>query len=177
MIRPYRGQRPRLGARAWVDPSAQVIGDVALGEDASVWPLVAIRGDVNAVRIGARSNIQDNSVLHVTHDGPYSPGGAMLTIGDDVTVGHHVVLHACSIGHRCLIGMGAIVMDKVVIEDEVLLAAGSVVPPGKRLQSGWLYRGAPAQAARELSVQERAQLHYSAQHYVRLKNHYLEDAE
>lgn len=177
MIRPYRNRLPRLGLAAWVDPSAQVIGDVELGADASVWPLVAIRGDVNQVRIGARTNVQDNSVLHVTHDGPYSPGGAALTIGDDVTVGHHVVLHACTIGNRCLIGMGAIVMDKVVIEDEVLVAAGSVVPPGKTLKSGWLYRGSPAQAARELSAQEREQLLYSAHHYVRLKNHYVEAGE
>lgn len=175
MIRPYRGQLPHLGARVWVDPSAQVIGDVALGDDASVWPLVAIRGDVNRVRIGARSNVQDLCVLHVTHDGPYSPGGEPLTIGDDVTIGHHVVLHACSIGSRCLIGMGAIVMDKVVVEDEVLLAAGSVVPPGKRLHSGWLYRGAPAQPARELTRQEREHFMYSAQHYVRLKDQYLSE--
>lgn len=174
MIRPYRGRLPRLGKGAWVDPSAQVIGDVELGEDASVWPLVAARGDVNRIRIGVRSNVQDNSVLHVTHDGPYTPGGVPLVVGDDVTIGHHVVLHACTIGNRCLIGMGAIVMDKVVIEDEVLLAAGSVVPPGKTLRSGWLYRGSPAQAARELTAQEREHLLYSAQHYVRLKNHYAE---
>lgn len=177
MIRPYRKHLPRLGTAAWVDPSAQVIGDVELGDDASVWPLVSIRGDVNRVRIGARSNVQDNSVLHVTHDGKYSPGGAALTIGDDVTVGHNVILHACTIGNRCLIGMGAIVMDKVVIEDEVFVAAGSVVPPGKALKSGWLYRGSPAQPARELTAQEREQLLYSAQHYVRLKNHYLEAGE
>jgi carbonic anhydrase/acetyltransferase-like protein (isoleucine patch superfamily) len=175
MIRAYRGRLPQLGARVWIDPSAQVIGDVALGDDASVWPLVAIRGDVNAVRIGARSNVQDNSVLHVTHDGPYSPGGVALHIGDDVTVGHGVILHACTIGNRCLIGMGATIMDKAVLEDEVLVAAGSLVSPGKRLQSGWLYRGSPAQPARELSTAEREQLLYSAHHYVRLKNHYLDD--
>ncbi|MEQ1439480.1 gamma carbonic anhydrase family protein [Fontimonas sp. SYSU GA230001] len=175
MIRAYRGRRPRLGAAVWVDPSAQLIGDVELGDDASVWPLVSIRGDVNRIVIGARSNVQDNSVLHVTHDGPYSPGGVPLRIGDDVTVGHNVILHACTVGHRCLIGMGAIVMDRAVIEDEVLLAAGSVVTPGKTLRSGWLYRGAPAQPSRELTAQERDHFLYSAQHYVRLKNHYLEE--
>jgi carbonic anhydrase/acetyltransferase-like protein (isoleucine patch superfamily) len=175
MIRGYRGRMPQLGARVWIDPSAQVIGDVTLGDDASVWPLVAVRGDVNGVRIGARTNVQDNSVLHVTHDGPYSPGGAALHIGDDVTVGHGVILHACTIGSRCLIGMGATIMDKAVLEDEVFIAAGSLVPPGKRLQSGWLYRGSPAQPARELSAAEREQLLYSAHHYVRLKNHYLDD--
>ncbi|MDP9140907.1 MAG: gamma carbonic anhydrase family protein [Pseudomonadota bacterium] len=176
MIRSYRGRHPQLGARVYVDPSAQVIGDVTLGDDASVWPLVAIRGDVNNIRIGARTNVQDNSVLHVTHDGPYSPGGQALIVGDDVTIGHGVILHACTIGNRCLIGMGAIVMDKCVLEDECFVAAGSVVSPGKILKSGWLYRGSPAQPARELRIQEREQLLYSAQHYVRIKNNYLEDA-
>lgn len=174
MIRAYRGQRPRLGARIWIDPSAQIIGDVEIGDDASVWPLATVRGDVHRIGIGARTNVQDNSVLHVTHDGPYSPGGHALIIGDDVTIGHGVILHACSIGHRCLIGMGAIVMDRCVVEDEVLVAAGAVVSPGKVLKSGWLYRGSPAQAARELSTAEREQLLYSAHHYVRIKNHYLE---
>ncbi len=173
MIRPFQGIWPKVGERVYIDPSAQVIGDVALGDDASVWSLVSIRGDVNRIRIGARSNVQDNSVLHVTHDGPYSPGGADLQIGDDVTIGHGVILHACRIGNRCLIGMGVIVMDKVVVEDDVLIAAGSTVPPGKTLKSGWLYRGAPAQAARELTADEVASLKYSADNYVKVKNKYL----
>lgn len=173
MIRPYRQQLPRLAAGAYVDEAACVIGDVELGEDASVWPMAVLRGDVNAIRIGARTNVQDGSVLHVTHDGPYSPGGAALMVGDDVTIGHGVILHACTIGNRCLIGMGALVLDKVVIEDEVFIAAGSVVPPGKRLVSGFLYRGSPAQQARPLTDTERAQLKYSAEHYVRVKNDYL----
>lgn len=164
---------PRLGARVFVDDSAQVIGDVMLGDDASVWPLAAVRGDVNRIRIGARSNIQDNSVLHVTHDGPYTPSGADLIIGDEVTVGHGVILHACKAGNRCLIGMGAIVMDEAVLEDECFVAAGAVVPPRKHLKGGWLYRGSPAQPVRELSAEERANLKYSAEHYVRLKNQYL----
>jgi carbonic anhydrase/acetyltransferase-like protein (isoleucine patch superfamily) len=173
VIRPYRQQLPRLAAGAYVDEAACVIGDVELGEDASVWPMAVLRGDVNAIRIGARTNVQDGSVLHVTHDGPYSPGGAALMVGDDVTIGHGVILHACTIGNRCLIGMGALVLDKVVIEDEVFIAAGSVVPPGKRLVSGFLYRGSPAQQARPLTDTERAQLKYSAEHYVRVKNDYL----
>jgi carbonic anhydrase/acetyltransferase-like protein (isoleucine patch superfamily) len=173
VIRPYRQQLPRLAAGAYVDEAACVIGDVQLGEDASVWPMAVLRGDVNAIRIGARTNVQDGSVLHVTHDGPYSPGGAALMVGDDVTIGHGVILHACTIGNRCLIGMGALVLDKVVIEDEVFIAAGSVVPPGKRLVSGFLYRGSPAQQARPLTDTERAQLKYSAEHYVRVKNDYL----
>lgn len=174
MIRPFQNIHPTLGERVYVDAAAQVIGDVTLGDDVSIWPCAVLRGDVNRIRIGARTSIQDNSCVHVTHDGPYSPGGADLVIGEDVTVGHGVILHACRIGNRCLIGMGAIVMDKVVIEDEVLLAAGSTVPPGKVLKSGWLYRGAPAQPARELSAEERAHFQYSAAHYVRLKNKYLE---
>ena len=177
MIRNFQGIRPQLGAGAYVDDSAQVIGDVRLGEDSSVWPLATIRGDVNKIRIGARSNVQDNSVLHVTHDGPYSPGGMGLTIGDDVTIGHGVILHACTIGNRCLIGMGAIVMDKAVLEDDCFIAAGAIVSPGKQLKGGWLYRGSPATAARELSRDEIASLKYSAEHYVRVKNKYLADLQ
>ncbi|MDR3418342.1 MAG: gamma carbonic anhydrase family protein [Nevskia sp.] len=177
MIRGYRGIRPRLGERVYVDPSAQLIGDVELADDVSLWPLVVVRGDVNRIAIGARSNVQDGSVLHVTHDGVYTPGGADLRIGADVTVGHGVILHACRIGDRCLIGMGARVLDEAVLEDEVFVAAGSLVPPRKRLVSGYLYRGAPAEQARPLSAQEIAQLKYSAEHYVRLKNHYLESGE
>lgn len=173
MIRAFQSILPQLGERVYVDESAQVIGDVALGDDASVWPLVSIRGDVNRIRIGARTNVQDNSVLHVTHDGPYSPGGADLQIGDDVTIGHGVILHACRIGHRCLIGMGVIVMDKAVLDDECFIAAGSTVTPGKQLKGGWLYRGSPALPVRELTAQEIASLKYSAENYVRLKNKYL----
>jgi len=170
MIRRFEGILPTLAAGAWVDESAQVIGDVTVGEDSSVWPLVTVRGDVNRIRIGARSNVQDNACLHVTHDGPYTPGGAGLSIGDEVTIGHGVILHACTIGNRVLIGMGSIVMDAAVIEDEVLLAAGSLVPPGKRLESGHLYRGNPLAKVRALSEAERASLKYSAEHYVRVKN-------
>lgn len=176
MIRAFAGQLPTLEAGAYVDPQACVIGDVHLGADASVWPFAAVRGDVNRIRIGARSNVQDNSVLHVTHDGPYSPGGADLVIGDDVTIGHGVILHACNIGSRVLIGMGSILLDKVLVEDEVFIAAGSLVSPGKRLRSGWLYRGRPAQPVRELTADEIANLRYSAAHYVRVKNRYLDPA-
>ena len=176
MIRPYRGRLPRLGREVYIDEAARVIGDVELGDDASVWPFAVLRGDVNVIRVGARSNVQDGSVLHVTHDGPYSPGGMPLTIGDDVTIGHGVILHACTIGHRCLIGMGARVLDKVVIEDDVFVAAGAIVTPGKRLESGYLYRGSPAVQARVLTEAERANLKYSAEHYVRVKNDYLHAA-
>ena len=173
MIRTLEGKTPQLGARVYVDASAVVVGDVTIGDDSSLWPFVAARGDVNSIRIGARTNIQDACVLHVTHDGPYTPGGVPLQIGNDVTVGHRVLLHACTIGDRCLVGMGAVVMDGVVVEDDVFIAAGTLVPPGKRLASGFLYRGSPAQQARPLTTDEFEMLRYSAQHYVRLKDRYL----
>lgn len=173
MIRSFEGKAPQLAAGVFVDEMALVSGDVTIGEDASVWPMAVVRGDVNRIVIGARTNIQDNSVLHVTHDGPYTPGGVALVVGDDVTVGHNVILHACTVGNRCLIGMGAIVMDKAVLEDEVFIAAGALVAPGKRLRGGYLYRGNPAVEARPLTKDELDNLRYSAQHYVRLKNRHL----
>lgn len=173
MIRPYQGILPTLAEGAYVDEQSCVIGDVHLGADASVWPFAAVRGDVNRIRIGARTNVQDNSVLHVTHDGPYSPGGADLVIGEDVTIGHGVILHACHIGDRVLIGMGSILLDKVVVENDVFIAAGSLVTPGKTLQSGWLYAGQPAKPLRELKPAELENLRYSAAHYVRVKDRYL----
>lgn len=171
--RSFEASVPVLGRRVYLDCTATVIGRVLLGDDVSLWPCSVVRGDVNSIRIDARSNIQDLSVLHVTHDGPYSPGGFPLRIGEDVTVGHRCILHACTIGNRCLIGMGSIVMDGAVIEDEVLLAAGSLVSPGKQLESGYLYRGSPAQKIRSLSDREREMLRYSAAHYLSLKDRYL----
>ena len=172
-IRTYQGQTPQLGARAFVDASAVVIGDVALGDDCSVWPLAVIRGDMHRIRIGARTSIQDGSVLHITHAGPFNPDGYPLEIGDDVTVGHKVTLHGCKIGSRVLVGMGAIVMDGAVVEDEVVIGAGSLVPPGKRLESGYLYVGSPVKQARPLSDKERAFFAYSAANYVKLKDLHL----
>jgi carbonic anhydrase/acetyltransferase-like protein (isoleucine patch superfamily) len=172
-VRPFGDALPVIGARVWVDPAAVVIGRVEIGDDASLWPTAVARGDVNYIRIGARSNIQDGSVLHVTHDGPYSPGGLPLVIGEDVTVGHRVMLHACTIGDRCLLGMSSTILDGAVLEDEVFLGAGSLVPPGKRLQARSLYKGSPAQRARALTQEELEMLRYSAAHYVRLKNRYL----
>lgn len=170
--RPFEGHAPVVGARAWIDPSAVVVGRVEIGEDASLWPTAVARGDVNFIRIGARSNIQDGSVLHVTHDGPYSPGGRPLVVGEDVTVGHRVMLHACTIGDRCLVGMSSTVLDGAVLEEDVLLGAGSLVPPGKRLEAQSLYRGSPARRVRALSGEELEMLRYSAAHYVRLKDRY-----
>ncbi len=172
-VRPYLGHVPSLGERVWIDPAATVIGRVFLAADVSIWPATVLRGDVNEIRIGARSNIQDGTICHVTHDGPYSAGGIPLLLGEDITVGHAAVLHACTIGNRCLIGMGALVMDGAVIGDDVMLAAGSLVSPGKQLESGWLYRGRPAEPVRRLSERELEMLRYSAAHYVRLKDRYL----
>lgn len=175
-LRPYRGRVPQLAARVYVDEAAIVIGDVVLGEDSSVWPCAVVRGDVSPIRIGARSSVQDGVVLHVTHDGPYSPGGRGLSIGDDVTIGHGAVLHACTVGNACLIGMGATVLDGAVIEDEVMVAAGTLVPPGKRLPSRTLWAGNPARQLRELGEEQVAQLYYSARNYVKVKNDYLNDS-
>ncbi len=176
-IRAWQGLRPAVGARVWVDPAASVIGQVTLGDDVSIWPAAVLRGDVNTIRVGARSNIQDGSVCHVTHDGPYTPGGLPLVVGEDVTVGHGAILHACTVGDRCLIGMGALVLDGAEIADDVMLAAGSLVSPGKRLDSGWLYRGRPAEPVRKLSRDELEMLRYSAAHYVRLKDQYLKEGD
>lgn len=172
-ISSYRNISPTLGPRVYVDPSAVVIGKVTIGEDSSVWPTAVIRGDVNSITIGARTSIQDGSVLHVTHDGPYRPGGRALIVGSDVTIGHRVTLHACTIGNTCLIGMGAILLDDVVTEDLVMIGAGTLVPPGKRLESGGLYVGSPAKRVRDLKQSEIEFLTYSAAHYVKVKDEYL----
>ncbi|HQQ62068.1 MAG TPA: gamma carbonic anhydrase family protein [Pseudomonadales bacterium] len=168
-VRPHENTAPVLGERVYIDPAAVVIGDVHLGEDTSVWPYTVIRGDMHRIRIGARCSIQDGSVLHITHAGPYDPEGFPLTLGDEVTVGHRAVLHGCTIGNRVLIGIGAIVMDGAVIEDEVMLAAGSLVPPGKKLSSGFLYVGSPAKQARPLTEKEKSFFTYGANNYSKLK--------
>ena len=173
-IRPFRNHLPQLGADVYTDPAAVVIGCVELGDGVSVWPFAVLRGDVNFIRVGARSNIQDGSVLHVSGASAAKPGGSPLVLGEDVTVGHRAVLHGCTVGSRVLIGMGAIVLDDAVIEDEVILGAGSLVPPRKRLDSGFLYTGSPAQAARPLTDAERTFLQRSAQTYLETVRAYRE---
>lgn len=167
-------ERPRLGERVYVHDSAVLSGSVVLGDDVSVWPMVVIRGDVNSIRVGPRSNIQDACVLHVTHESAWQPAGLPLIIGESVTAGHGAILHACTIGDRCLIGMGAIVMDGVVLEADAMVAAGAIVTPGTVVPSGTLWRGNPARQGRELREEEITRLGYSADHYVRLKNLYLQ---
>jgi carbonic anhydrase/acetyltransferase-like protein (isoleucine patch superfamily) len=172
-VRPFRGQAPRLGNKVFVDLSAVVIGDVELGDDVSVWPCAVIRGDMHRIRIGARTSVQDAAILHITHASQFNPDGYPLTIGEDVTIGHGACLHGCTIGNRVLIGIGSTVLDGAIVEDEVIIGAGSLVPPGKRLESGFLYVGAPVKQARALTDKERAFFPYSAQNYVKLKDDYL----
>ncbi len=174
-LRSFQGKHPQLGNKVYVDESAVVIGNVDIGDDVSVWPASVIRGDVERIIIGSGSNIQDGSVLHVSHAGDYSPTGHALKIGNGVTIGHRAVVHGCQIGNYCLIGIGAIVMDGAIVEDYVMLAAGALVPPGKKLESGYLYVGAPAKSMRPLTESEKSFLEYSYQHYIRLKNQYLDN--
>ncbi|TCW06117.1 carbonic anhydrase/acetyltransferase-like protein (isoleucine patch superfamily) [Raoultella sp. BIGb0138] len=172
-LRPYKDLFPQTGLRVMIDATSVAIGDVRMADDVSIWPLVAIRGDVNYVEIGARTNIQDGSVLHVTHKSAYNPQGNPLIVGNDVTVGHKVMLHGCTIGDRVLVGMGSILLDGVVVEDDVMIGAGSLVPQNKRLESGYLYFGNPVKQIRPLTEAERAGLLYSANNYVQWKNDYL----
>ena len=172
-ISPFNGIHPQLASGAWVHPRATVIGEVKLGEKASVWPGVVIRGDVNHIHIGAGTNVQDNSVLHVSHKTEADPAGSPLIIGERVTIGHAVILHACTIEDECLIGMGSIILDRAVVKTRVLLGAGSLVPEGKVLESGYLYLGRPAKQVRALSPEEIAYFNYSAEHYIRLMEAYL----
>jgi carbonic anhydrase/acetyltransferase-like protein (isoleucine patch superfamily) len=175
MIRSYKGVSPHLNKGVYIDESSVVIGDITVGEDSSIWPLVAARGDVNYIKIGKRTNIQDGSVLHLTRKSASNPTGYPLVIGDDVTVGHKVMLHGCTLQNRILVGMGAIVMDNVTIEDDVIIGGGALVPPNKTLQSGYLYVGSPVKQVRSLTDEELKFLTLSANNYVELKNDYLLD--
>ena len=163
---------PQIADGCYIDEDAVIIGDVVVGGRSSVWPCAVIRGDVNSVHIGKRSNIQDGAVLHVSHKTEAKPEGSPLTVGDDVTVGHRAVLHGCTVGNRVLIGSGSVVLDDTVIEDDVMIAAGSLIPPRKHLESGWLYKGTPAVQVRRLNGDELENLRDSAAHYVLLAGHY-----
>lgn len=177
MIRSYKGIYPKLEKSVYVDESAVLVGDITIGEDSSVWPLVAARGDVNYIQIGERTNIQDGSVLHLTRKSANNPEGYPLIIGDDVTVGHKVMLHGCKLGNRILVGMGAIVMDNAIVEDDVIIGGGALVPPNKKLESGYLYVGSPVKQARPLTDSELAFLKISALNYVELKDDYLAESD
>lgn len=171
-IRPYLDTNPQIDNSCFIDPMSVVIGDVDLKENVSVWPFAVIRGDVNHICIGKNSNIQDHSMLHVSHKNTDKPEGSPLIIGEDVTVGHHVKLHGCTIGNRVLVGIGTIILDDVIVEDDVMIGAGSLVPPNKRLESGYLYVGSPVKQVRKLTEKELAFLPYSAQNYVKVSGNY-----
>ena len=169
-IRNFEQFTPDIDPSAFVDEAAVVTGNVVIGAGSSVWPMCSIRGDIHTIRIGERTNIQDGSILHVTHDSEFAPGGNPLSIGNDVTVGHNAVVHACTVGDLCLVGMGAVLLDGAVVENEVMIGAGSLVPPNKVLDSGYLWLGSPVKKVRALTEKEKAFLRYSARHYVELKN-------
>lgn len=175
-IRRYKHFTPEIEKTAWVDSSAVVIGQCQLAEDVGVWPNATLRGDVNAIKIGARSNIQDGTVCHTTHDSPMTKGSQCI-VGADVTIGHNVVLHGCVIEDECLIGMGSVVLDNAVVQKHVLVGANSLVPAGKVLESGYLYVGSPVKQLRPLTDDEKAFFKYSAEHYVKLKNDFQQSVE
>lgn len=167
-IRSFESMTPSIADEAWIDDTAVVIGDVRIGSQSSVWPMSVIRADVQKIRIGAKTNIQDGCVLHVSHDSQYLPGGRPLLLGDGVTVGHKAILHACEIADGCFIGMGCTILDGAVLESGTMLGAGSLVAPGKTLQGGYLWLGVPARRVRPLTDKELEYLAYAADHYVRL---------
>ena len=171
-IRTYLEFIPRIDPLCYVDRTAEIIGNVSAASGSSFWPYSVVRGDVQAITIGKNVNIQDHSMLHVTHDSKYNPGGHSLSIGDDVTIGHHVTLHGCTINNACLIGIGSIVLDNAVLEQHIYLAAGSLVPPNKVLSSGYLYLGNPVRQHRLLNDDEIEFIYYSAKKYTELANSY-----
>ncbi|WP_428244167.1 gamma carbonic anhydrase family protein [Gynuella sp.] len=173
----YKSHTPKIADSTYVSDQACIIGDVSIGEDSSVWPMAVIRGDMHRITIGARTSVQDGAVLHITHASHYNPDGYPLTIGDDVTIGHNACLHGCTIHNEVLIGIGSTILDGAIIPERVVIGAGSLVAPGKQLDSGYLYMGAPAQKKRPLTDQELNFFKYSSQNYVDLKNEYLSDAE
>ena len=175
-IRKFEGMTPQIDPTALVDASAVIIGDVTIGADSSVWPLTSIRGDVMDVKIGQRTNVQDNSVLHTTSDSHFVPGGNRLIIGDDVTIGHGCVIHACTIENLCLIGMGSVLLDKCRVCQGAMVGANSLVPPNKELDGGYLWVGSPVKKARELNTAEKEFLQFSADNYVALMKRYKLDS-
>lgn len=160
IILPYGGKAPRLHPSVLTAAGSVVAGDVEIGEGSSIWFGAIVRGDVNFVRIGARTNVQDQTVIHVTS------GTAPTVIGDDVTIGHRVVLHGCTVGDRCLIGIGAIVLDGAVVGPDAMVGAGALVPPGAVVPPGTLVMGAPARPRRALTAEELEGLRGSAARYV-----------
>ncbi len=173
-IRTFDTHHPDIASTAYIDPMATVIGQVSIGKDSSIWPYVSIRGDMHHIDIGEGTSIQDGTVIHVTHAGDFNPDGYPTKVGDFVTVGHKVTLHGCTVGDYCIIGMDSTILDGAMIENNVLLAAGSLVLPGKTLKSGYLWAGRPAVAKRPLTETEMSFFEYSAQNYIQLKHKYMD---
>ena len=171
MIRIFKGKTPSIHETAYIDEQATIIGDVTVGKDSALWPHAVARGDISSITIGERTNIQDGAVLHVTHASEYSEESP-LKLGDDVTIGHSAVLHACTIFDRSLIGMGSVILDGAIVNSDCMIAAGSLVGPGKNIESGYLYVGSPVKQVRKLTDKERDFLLYSAKSYVDLKDEY-----
>ena len=169
MIRSYRGRKPQIAASAYVDEAAVVIGNVTIGEDSSIWPAVVVRGDVHFIRIGARTNVQDGSVLHVMRD------EWPLILGDNVTIGHGVVLHGCTIESRCLIGMGTIILNGAKIGAGSIIAAGTLVPERTQIPPGSLFMGHPGKFRRTLSAEDQETIDNYAQRYVEYKDTYKQE--
>lgn len=178
MIKSFKCSKPTIHENTWVDESAVVIGKVTISEKSSIWPNATLRGDVNNIDIGSYSNIQDGAVIHVTHSGSeFSEFGYATKIGSYVTVGHGAILHGCEIGDYSLVGMGAMVLDNAVIEPNVMIGAGSLVPPGKRLESGYLYVGSPVKQVRKLTKKEIRFFEFSAKHYYKLSQEHQKHSE
>ncbi|TCM67727.1 carbonic anhydrase/acetyltransferase-like protein (isoleucine patch superfamily) [Acinetobacter calcoaceticus] len=173
-VRSYLEHHPKIDSTCYIDDLAVVIGQISMAENVSVWPFAVIRADVNSIQIGRNSNVQDHCMLHVSHKNDKKPNGSPLIIGEDVTVGHHVTLHGCQIGNRVLVGISSIILDDAIIEDDVMIGAGSLVPPRKRLESGYLYVGSPVKRIRALTDEEKAFLPYSARHYVKVAQQHLQ---
>lgn len=173
-IRPFKDISPQIAKSAYIDESAVVIGDVKVGEDSSIWCTCVLRGDVNSITVGQRTNVQDGSILHVTHKNPLKhPEGYPLTIGNEVTVAHHVSLHGCTLEDQCFVGMGSIVMDGAVVQTQSMIGAGTLVPPGKVIETGWLYIGSPAKKFRELTEEEMNSFSKLADNYVNYSRDYM----
>ena len=175
-ILSFGGKVPRIDPSAFVAAGARLVGDVEIGPESSVWYNCVLRGDVNRIRIGARSNIQDGSVIHVDSPKPGEPEGHPTLIGDEVLVGHLAMVHGCILHDRAFVGLGAIVMDGCVIEGDAMLAAGAMLTPGKRIPSGQLWAGRPAKYVRDLSKEELQGMRAGVAHYVALAKAHRQSA-
>ena len=175
LILPFDGKTPRLADDVFVAETATVIGDVEVGARSSLWYGVVLRGDLNWIRVGRNTNIQDGTIVHVNHERAGAPGGEPTTIGDNVLIGHLALIHACTIEDEAFIGMRAVVMDRAVVEGGALVAAGAVVTPGKVVKAGQLWAGTPARYVRDVSPEERAESAYLVDHYCGLAATYLRE--